>query len=423
MSMGPPHLPWELIERVVDLSRGRPHTLCSFSLTCRQLCSRSRLLMLARVQLENADRVFAFVAFLLANPELKASVHTIIVTPADFVPSLLCILPDLSSIECADESRFEELEDEGRRELDTRVRSAHRSLAVHHTSLACFKRLGARIHTLRLDSVSFPTSLAFAQVLLAFANITHLVCLSVIIETAGGGSPLEIVRRRLLEQMRLKTLIVSVHPLWSVRLLKLNPFPQIDPVSLSRGVDGPGTCPGDLLFDPRLVPSTVESLRLIDGMATCRQIISSRISSIPFIEGSQFGLRAHHQLDWCRLQSLELQMTESEGVVVDRTVELLEVFPNSAPKLRKITIEWQLSSANSLVGSLSSIDESGSDRHVFNRLRHALLRFPQADVTLKCTLEDPLHANSLSFWARELEKYLPHSTSSSVTMVCDEGEY
>lgn len=220
--MDSPRLSWELIEQVIDLSGRRPNTLCSLSLTCRQLRPRSRLVMFSRVQLESSDHVFAFVAFLLANPELRPFVHTVIVTPAAFGPSLLYILPNLGSIECVDELQLEEPEDEEDGDNEStnapylmqgiaRTPYVHRtSLNIHHTSLACFKRLGAHIRTLRLNSVSFPTSLAFAQVLSAFSRITHLKCKKVQIKAAGSEAPLEVIRRRLSKQMQLKSLFVSV---------------------------------------------------------------------------------------------------------------------------------------------------------------------------------------------------------------------
>ena len=220
--MDSPRLSWELIEQVIDLSSRRPNTLCSLSLTCRQLRPRSRLVMFSHVQLESSDHVFAFVAFLLANPELRPFVHTVIVTPAAFGPSLLHILPNLASLECVDEMQLEEPEDEEDEDNETtnvpylvqntgRAHYVHRtSLNMHHTSLACFKRLGADIRTLRLNSVSFPTSLVFAQVLSAFSRITHLVCKKVQIKAAGSEAPLEVIRRRLSKQMQLKSLFVSV---------------------------------------------------------------------------------------------------------------------------------------------------------------------------------------------------------------------
>ena len=233
IQMHSPRLPWEVIEWVINLSSHRPNTLCSLALTCRHLRRPSHLAMFGKVQLESSDHVFAFVAFLQANPELQPFVHTIVVTPAAFGPSVLYVLPNLSSIECVDESQLGEPEDEdgeGEQEVQERdgdgederphipdymrpPTSVNRSLAVHPTSLACFKQLGAQIRTLRLNSVSFPTSLAFVQILLAFSSITRLVCEKVEIEAAGSEAPLAVVIQRLSEHLQLKTLVVRVLPL------------------------------------------------------------------------------------------------------------------------------------------------------------------------------------------------------------------
>nr|VWP01754.1 Guanine nucleotide-binding protein subunit beta-like protein (Cytoplasmic antigenic protein 1) [Ganoderma boninense] len=227
-----PRLPWRILERVVDLSSSRPNTLCSLALTCRRLRHPSHLAMFGRVQLESSDHVFAFIAFLQANPELKPFVHTIVATPAAFGPSPLYLLPNLSSIECVDESQLEQPEDEDTDEGDDRVEEsrsvpdytrpqtaararAQRSLVVHHTSLACFAQLGAHVRALRLSSVSLPTLLSFAQMLLAFASITRLVCEEVEIQAECGAAPLEVAVQRLSERIQLKELVVSVHLLFS----------------------------------------------------------------------------------------------------------------------------------------------------------------------------------------------------------------
>ena len=46
--------------------------------------------------------------------------------------------------------------------------------------------------------------------LLAFANVTHLVCEHVEIKTVGSVAPLEVIKRRLSGKIRLKVLSVSV---------------------------------------------------------------------------------------------------------------------------------------------------------------------------------------------------------------------
>ena len=219
-----------MIERITDLSAGRSDTLCNLALTCRNLRHPSHFAMFGRVQLKNHDRVFAFIVFLLTNPELQPFVHTITVTPAALGPSLLYILPNLSSIECVDESRLGEPKDEDKGKVDsekdemphipsrtpsqgwqagTGVRIRRPSVIMHRAGLVCFRQLGAHIRTLRLCSVSFSTSLDFVQVLSAFTGITRLICEDVEIKAAGCEGPLELATRRLSERMGLKELTVS----------------------------------------------------------------------------------------------------------------------------------------------------------------------------------------------------------------------
>ncbi|PIL28027.1 hypothetical protein GSI_09878 [Ganoderma sinense ZZ0214-1] len=178
-----PRLSWDVLGSVVDHSSGRPNTLCSLALACRHLRRPSHLVMFCRVQLESHDHVFAFLAFFQANPELQLFAHTIIATSAAFGPSPLYVLPNLSSIECVDESQLGEPEDEDREDEYTGDKAeddelppipdymrpqagvrvwAQRSLVLHNASLTCFTQFGARIRTLRLSSVFFLTLLSFA---------------------------------------------------------------------------------------------------------------------------------------------------------------------------------------------------------------------------------------------------------------------
>ena len=188
-------LPWEVIEHVIEYSRGRPNTLCSLSLTCRQLLPRSRCAMISCVQLKCSDRVLSFIEYLQANPTLRPFVHTIVVSLASFAPSLLYMLTNLSSIECVPS------------EISPRPGPI---ITLHPISLARFRRLGTRIHTLRLTHVSFSTFLAFTQVLLAFTSIKHLICERVEITATDDEPLLNVSGRRLSEQMRLRVLTVSL---------------------------------------------------------------------------------------------------------------------------------------------------------------------------------------------------------------------
>nr|VWP01766.1 Uncharacterized protein [Ganoderma boninense] len=333
--------------------------------------------MFGLVQLESSDHVFAFIAFLQANPELKQFVHTIVATPAAFGPSPLYLLPNLSSIECVDESQLEEPEDEDTDEGDDRGEQsqnipdytrpqtaararAQRSLVVHHASLACFAQLGARVRTLRLSSVSLPTLLSFAQMLVALASVTRLVCEEVEIQAECGAAPLEVAVQRLAERIQLKELVIDSH-------------------SLARRIHSHAPCSGALLLDPRLAPSVVESL----VVEVCR------LDHFP------------PKSEWCRLQRLELQVS-SEASVSD-VAHLLERFSNTAG-LRDVLIK-------------SSPGYQG-----FVKLDHALLRFPKPRITF--VIAGPTDAGVLSFWTRELENHLPMllEHGGAVTVECSELE-
>ena len=201
--MNHPCLPWEVIERVIKHSGDNLKTLCSFSVSCRQLRPQSRCSMFTRVDLtKGMDRVFEFIDLLQANAELKPFVNSVIFSPTSFGSSLLYILPNLSSIDCV------------RSRNPPTPGPSLQALDLHRSSLACFARLGTNIQTLRLSNVSFSTSAAFIQLLLAFTSVTHLVCERVDIERASSEAPLpEAIRQRLSKQTQLKALTVSISTL------------------------------------------------------------------------------------------------------------------------------------------------------------------------------------------------------------------
>lgn len=246
--MDNPRLPWEVIESVIHHSRYRPRTLRSISLTCRQLRPRSLCLMVASVSLTSREKAFAFIDFLLGNPHLKPLVYSVVISPTNFGPSLLYILPNLSEIECFSPKPISQ---------HAKPQPFH---DLHHSSLACFRRLGTNIQTLRLYHVRFPTSLAFARGLLALANVTHLVCADVVIEKRGNQASLDRMKQHLCREMQLKTLSVSaLTSNVSASLSKCVTYPQIDAWSLSVGHPPAGA----LLFDS--IPSMVESLVIMGG--------------------------------------------------------------------------------------------------------------------------------------------------------------
>ena len=196
--MQSPRLPWEVIERVIDHSRDHPSSLCSLSLTCCQLVPRSRCVMLeAGVDLKTRDHIFALVDFLQDNPLLKPFINSIIVRLTDFAPfPLLHILPHLSEIAFTSSGPKD-------------PRSRLRVPSLHPSVLTCSQRFGSRIQTLRLFKISFATPLAFFHLLAAFSTILHLVCTDVAVGTEVNQGPSALVRRRLSEQLQLKSLSVS----------------------------------------------------------------------------------------------------------------------------------------------------------------------------------------------------------------------
>lgn len=236
--MQSPLLPWEVIERVISHSHSgddlEVETLSSFSLTCHQLRPHALCCMVADVGFKNRDQIFSFCDFLHAKPHLNPLVRSIVVNPVDFAPfPLLHILPNLSKIRLYSLFHSEDYysvdsSNEGNSSEDRRVADGHSSqdrdasrcrrrrrrevlhpVVLNPSTLVCCQRFGTHIQALHLFVVSFSTYLDFARVLLAFANITHLTCEHTIIRAEGDSAPLEVIKRRLSERLRL--LAVSLH--------------------------------------------------------------------------------------------------------------------------------------------------------------------------------------------------------------------
>ncbi|KAI1795698.1 hypothetical protein LXA43DRAFT_913818, partial [Ganoderma leucocontextum] len=164
--MSPQLLPWEGLERIIRHSRDYPKTLHNFSLTCCELRPRSSLV--ANVVFTSRDPIFDFCDFLQAKPHLKPLVRSIAVNPNDFAPIPILnvnVLPNLSDLTFAPAKAGSD--DPDLQRLPT---------VLNRSTLTCCQRLGTHIQTPHLSQLSFPTYLAFARLLLAFTNITHLVC-------------------------------------------------------------------------------------------------------------------------------------------------------------------------------------------------------------------------------------------------------
>ena len=387
-----PRLPWEVLERIISYCGDVLDTLCSLSLTCRQLRPRSQGVIFARVDLTRSKdrRVFLFVAFLeaSANPNLEPLVLSVAVRPIDFGPSLLYLLPNLSAIECLSSGPSEAS-----------------VLPLHHTSLACFRRLGTHVQTLHLVNISFSTSLAFTQVLLALGSIAHLVCTEVVIKTEGKG-PLDVAKRRLSERLRLRSLAVSISQLVNANAAQLwIRYWQIDSQSLTGGDRDASV--GALLFNSELAPSTLESLRLI--RSTCLRHYSSSpllfvqpLTRLVAVPGSDTFL---YRSTWPRLSSLVLQLPYDYEVIAN-AAEFLENF--RGPKLKEVALE--LGPVQSVMDitrdDLSAYNGETEPRSgVHSRLERILLNFSLPRITW--IINTPLRAGRNAFWTREFGKHFP----------------
>ena len=196
--MQSPHLPWEVIERIISHSRSEPNSLRALSLTCRELLPRSRCVMLeAGVRLKSRDHAFA----------LKRFIRSIIVQPDDLPPfPLLRILSGLSEITFDIPSRIVDSD------MCTWLALAPPILSesLHPSTLKGFQLFGSHVRSLHLFRITFPTPLAFARLLLAFASILHLVCKDASFKTGGEEAPLAVSKQRLSEKLRLRSLVVSI---------------------------------------------------------------------------------------------------------------------------------------------------------------------------------------------------------------------
>ena len=192
-SMDPLLLPCEVIERIIGHSGDHPQTLHNFSLTCRNLRPRALCLMVADVRFKNRAKIFNFCDFLQAKPHLKPLVRSIAIHPNDFPPiPVLNILPNLFELQFGT--------------LIQRVPGQKTLFTIlNQSTLTGCKYLGTNIRVLRLSDLSFLTCLDFARILLAFPNLTDLACSDIIIEEEGDRAPLDVLKRRLSEQLRLRT--------------------------------------------------------------------------------------------------------------------------------------------------------------------------------------------------------------------------
>ena len=195
-------LPWEIIERVIDHAWKDLDVLYTFSLTCRQLRPRSVWLMIIDVYLGSRDKAFAFSNFLCTNTGLPLQEHikSLNVSPANFPPfPLVQLLPNLSIL------RFVSPEN-GKHQ----VREDRLTVRIHPTTLSYYPLCGKRIRALSLCGLSFVTSSDLFRLVLAFPNITEIVCEDILITTPiNNPAALNVTREKLFKHLRLETVDVS----------------------------------------------------------------------------------------------------------------------------------------------------------------------------------------------------------------------
>ncbi|EJF55394.1 hypothetical protein DICSQDRAFT_175972 [Dichomitus squalens LYAD-421 SS1] len=91
-----PALPWEVIERAIDLCAGDKATLCAVALTCSQLHSRSIFVLFTDVDMQSEDQLIQFHNAVQAQSHLQPIVRSLSFPWDDVSPfPLLSILPGL----------------------------------------------------------------------------------------------------------------------------------------------------------------------------------------------------------------------------------------------------------------------------------------------------------------------------------------
>ncbi|TBU61656.1 WD40-repeat-containing domain protein [Dichomitus squalens] len=196
-----PVLPWELIESVVDQACHDFDLLHSFSLTCRQLHSRSLLVMINHIPLNSRDKAFAFYDFLRTDTGLRLREHvrSLTISPVD-VPHLppLHMLPNLSTLSFISRKLERYYHEEGRP-----------TVRLHTSHLWCYHRYGQNIRTLELGHLSLSACIDLCRLILAFPNTTKIICHDIIVKGPAMSGPVMDVLGAKLSRPQLAT--VNIH--------------------------------------------------------------------------------------------------------------------------------------------------------------------------------------------------------------------
>ena len=381
-----PLLPWEVIERIINHSGDHPTTLHNFSLTCRSLRPRALCLLVAHVVFKSRLSIFSFCDFIEAKPHLNPLVRSITVNPNDFAPfPCLYILPNLYEL------TFAPVNSNAAKRFKMPLPTV-----VNQSSLTCCQRFGTHIQTLHLSKLFFSTYLEFGRVLLAFTNILHLVCSGVSIEGEGNQAPLEVIQRRMSEQLRLLTVSILTcsrcegHGSTSrTALSRLTSISQELRKAIMTLLLWPRCSWTRGWCSPRWRPLLCEEVgfpTLISDLSTSYHPIASvyRSHGLPQL------------FTWPRLRTLVLKLVFTARDVTD-AIMFLEGFTPST--LKDVTVELGRADISSILETLSEA-HSG----LLEKLEKALLRFPNPRIVC---LSNKLRDGGNRFWTQELGKHFP----------------
>ncbi|TBU51035.1 hypothetical protein BD310DRAFT_835533 [Dichomitus squalens] len=154
-----PALPWEVIERVIELCSSDKATLCAFALTCSQLHPRSLYVLFTNVEIQSAKQLKTFYDTVQAQPRLQPLVRSLSFPCEDFSPfPLLSILPGLRHL------TFD------------RISSAIGDTIQHSQSTLLGRQSVTSLRSLTIRCARFQTQATLLRFLSAFPNVEILTC-------------------------------------------------------------------------------------------------------------------------------------------------------------------------------------------------------------------------------------------------------
>ncbi|TBU52188.1 hypothetical protein BD310DRAFT_832768, partial [Dichomitus squalens] len=169
-------LPWEVIERVVDLCSGDKVALRAFALTCSQLQPRSLFVLFSNVDIQSAKQLIQFYDAVQAQPHLQPVVRSLSLPWTEVSPfPLLSILPCLHHVTFNGLSFVIGID-----------------IQLPQSTLLCGGQCLSGLRSLIIHGARFQTRTAFLHFLLALPYVEHLTCerLSLYADTPLGEGDL-----------------------------------------------------------------------------------------------------------------------------------------------------------------------------------------------------------------------------------------